>query len=193
MKAEDGGSLILETHPIRLEEIEEAAGAGDGFLGCLDDSSEEKPQPVLPFPLKTDFLEELIVSFPVLLEMEGEVEKWLAKDSLGTEDEGDEEAAEATVSIEEGVDGLKLDVGEGGFEQWAGVDGIVVDEFFEGAHGFKGEIRWGGDESRVAGAGAADPVLGAFELAGLLGGAAPVGKEPGMDLPEHAEGDRLAF
>ncbi len=82
VKAEDGGSLVLKAGAVCLEEIEEAAGAGDGFLGCFNDSGEEKTEPVFPFALKTDFLEELVVFFPVLLEMEGEVEEWLAENAF---------------------------------------------------------------------------------------------------------------
>ena len=66
------------------------------------------------------------------------------------------------------MDGFKLDVGQGGFDQQRGFDLVVVQEFLQRAKTFQHLVRWRWNVQGIAGACAAYPVLGAAEFAGLF-------------------------
>ena len=119
----------------------------------------------------------------MFFEIEGKIKHGRVEHALGTKDEGDEQAAEAAVAIEERMDGLELDVGEGGLEQRAGFDRLVVEEKFEGSHGFQHRVgrRW--DEPGISGARSADPVLAGAELAGHFPAAPTVGEQDARGFP----------
>ena len=109
------------------------------------------------------------------------------------EQERDEEAAETAIAIKEGVDGLELDMGERGPQQEGQAAGVVVQEFFQRAHARLNLLGRGRDEVGIAGACAADPVLAAAELAGLLFAATTFRHERGVHFAKETVGERKTF
>ncbi len=63
---------------------------------------------------------------------------------------------------------------------------VVMEEGFQVAHAVLDPVRRGRDVTRVARPGAADPVLGAAELARLLVGTAPAFQKDGVNLLDQA-------
>src|SRR6202022_3846459 len=98
-----------------------------------------------------------------------EIEQGLGQDPFRTEDESDQQAADAAVAVEEWVDGLELDMGQGRLDQRGGSAGLVVQEFLEIADARLHLLRGGRHEEGIAGARPPGPVLGAPVLPwGLL-------------------------
>jgi hypothetical protein len=193
VKAKDRCGLGLEAEAVLLEKIEQPAGAGDGLAGGLDDAGEEEREPLLPIAIQADVLKEFVVGLAVALEVKGEIEERLAEDTLRAENEGDEQTAETTIAIEERVNGLELDVSEGGLEQRAGRNRIVVQEFFQRSHAIQGEFRRRRNEAGIPGTGTAEPILRALEFAGLFSRASTAREEAGVNIPDHPERKRLSI
>jgi hypothetical protein len=102
---EDAQALaILVEHPQR------ALRGFPRLPGGLDDAVEKEFEPFTPGALGPGALQQVVVPVAVLLEEEAQVEQRLGQDALGAEEKRDEEPAHAPVAIQEGVDGLELDV-----------------------------------------------------------------------------------
>ena len=149
--------------------------------------------PRLPVARGADAVEEFVIRGAVFLQVEREVEERLGEQPAVVEQERDEEAAETAIAIEEGVDGLELDVGERGLQQEGQAAGVVMQELFQRAHARLNLLGRGRDEVGIAGAGAADPVLAAAELAGLFFIAAALRHEGGVHFAEETVREREAF
>jgi hypothetical protein len=76
--------------------------------------------------------------------------------------------ADAAVAVQEGVDGLELHVGQRGPQQRAGGLGVVVQNALEGGQAIVQPVGWRRHEHGIAGPRAAQPHLGAAELARCL-------------------------
>ena len=81
--------------------------------------------------------------------------------------EGDEQSADPAVPVEEGMDGLELDVDQTRLDQ-SSIGSRLVHEAFEGGHASLDLLRRRGHELRVAWAGTPYPVLTCPELTRLL-------------------------
>lgn len=125
--------------------------------------------------------------------MQRKVKERLAENPFSTEQEGDEQAPQAPVSVKKRMDGLELDVRQCRLEQGTGTDGIIVKEFFQGTHAVEDSVRRRRDETGIPWTAATDPVLRATELAGLLRAAPSVSEQAGMDVPQEPQGKRRAL
>jgi hypothetical protein len=125
------------------------------------------------------------------LEVVGEVEDGLVKNFPLAEQEGDEKAADAAISVEERVDGLELDVGEADLDQLRKV-GRGMEELFKIAEELRNILGRRGDEGGVVqrAASRANPVLGATQFAGSESSAANALEELFVDLPDQADRQR---
>ena len=95
-----------------LTQVHDIARSACGLLSNIAYTSEEELQPVLPFTFIANTLEILVVIRFVEFEEVGQVKKGLAKYSLLAEIESYEQPTHASISIEEGVYGLELGMGE---------------------------------------------------------------------------------
>jgi len=183
---------LLDAVGVMVEEGDESACGIDGSEGGDFHTFEEEIDPCFPIAGGADAVEKVVIDWAVLFEEEAEVEEWLTEQTAVVEEEGDEQAAEAAVAVEEGVDGLELDVSERGFEEDGRAAGVFMKVGFESGHAGFQHVRGWRDETGVAGAGAADPVLGAAEFAGFLVAATAAGHQVGVHFPEQAIAEREA-
>jgi hypothetical protein len=110
-----------------------------------------------------------VVLVAVLLEMEAEVQQRLRDDLLGTENEGDEQSSDPSISIEEGMNGLELRVSKSRLDERRRPHRIVVQEELERSKSGNHLVRRRRDEASVARPGPPDPVLGCPEFTGSSG------------------------
>src|SRR5262245_62639149 len=171
---------------VLLKELRDPLGGMHGAFSRLAHAVEEKREPRLPFPLGSNPTEQAIVLAPVLLEVETQVEEWLAQHSGMTEKKRDEQAADPSVSVEERMDGLELDVGEAGAQQHGQPVLLRMQESLESAHAVGNHRVGWRHEGGVARTAPADPVLRATEFTGLVPASASPRKEDTVHLPEQS-------
>ena len=112
-------------------------------------------------------LQELVVDFAVLLQIEAQVEQWLVHDAEGNQGERNKQSPESAVAIEVGMNRFKLGMRAGDSHERQFEAGLVVEVAFEILQAI-GDFRCGrGHEARVARSRPADPVLRLPEQAGL--------------------------
>ena len=114
--------------------------------------------------LAADAVEAPVVLGAVLLEEEAQVEERFAEQLPVLEQERDEEPPDAAVAVEVGVDCLELRVAEPCPDECRQFAALIVDEALEAGQEFAHRVRRRGDVGRVAGTGAANPVLAASDL-----------------------------
>src|SRR5436305_994870 len=78
---------------------------------------EKKSQPLFPGTVRSDTLKQIVVPVAVRFEVQAEVQKRLSQCALGAKQECDQETPESAVTIQEGVNGLKLHVNQSGLNQ----------------------------------------------------------------------------
>src|SRR5207247_7086638 len=103
--------------------------------------------------------QEVVVLLAVLLEIKAQIKQRFAQDAFRAEQKGDEQPAQASVAVEERMNGFKLNVRQRGLDQERGFDRVVVQEFFQRTKTFEDVVRSGRNEQGIAGPGAANPVL----------------------------------
>ena len=101
----------------------------------------------------------------MLLQEKTEVENGLLENALGMKDEGDEQAAYTSVSVQEWVHGLELDVSQSSLRKR--VHG-AVQEGFPGREALGQLLLRRGDKGGIAKSAPSDPVLGSAELPRLF-------------------------
>ena len=172
-------------------EGDDFTSGGDGIAGDGGDAAEEEFDPAFPVARAADGSEAVIVFQSVELEVVGEVEEGELEDIAVAEEEGDEEAADAAIAIEEGVDGFELGVRVGAVDEGGEIAG-GVEEFFQIAEGLSHFVDGWRDVGGIleGAASGADPVLGAAEFSGVSLAAACAGHELGVDFTDEAEGER---
>ena len=120
------------------------------------------------------------------------VQKWLPEEPGVAQHEGDQQSSQPPVAVEEGMDGLELDVREPGPDQHGKFVVRGVDEPLEVGHAFLDMVGRRRDEGRIAWPRAADPVLRPPELTWSHGLPTTVRKQPGVHLAHDAIRDREA-
>src|SRR6202007_220564 len=78
---------------------------------------QEKRQPLLPGPVRSHALKQVVVSVAVRFEVQAEVQKRFSQRALGAKQECDQQTPESAIAIQEGVNGLKLHVNQSGLDQ----------------------------------------------------------------------------
>ena len=100
-----GGAVVFA-------QCEDAACGLSGLTADLGDAAQEECQPLLPLPVIAHGLKALVVFGAVALEEVGEIENRLEEDLALAEQEGDEQASDATVTVQKRVNRLELDMGK---------------------------------------------------------------------------------
>ena len=187
----DDGHPFLREHAraIRGHEREQLACGGDGFVGDRRDAVEEEVEPALTVAEASHRVEPTVVVLAMSLEEEAQVEERLGEQLPVLEQERHEQATDAAVAVEVGVDGLELHVQESGaYQRRQRVVGVQV--LLEGAEHLAERVRWWRHVRGVAGSASADPVLAATHLAGELLGAADAAHESSMRLVQEPHRER---
>ena len=133
-------------------------------------AAQEELQPPLPVPLRTHGQQSVIILLAVLLQVVAEVKQRPGKDAAPAQVKGDQQAADAAVAVQKGMDGLELGVDQGDLDQGRqavpGVDEFfqVRDQCLDISGGRRHEDRFG---QRCAGS--ADPILRSAVFARRLG------------------------
>jgi hypothetical protein len=121
-----------------LEHGGEALGGGEGGVGDLVDAVEEEGHPGLPVAVAAHAVQEVVVGGAVLLEVQAQVEQRLAEGPGVTEQTRDQQAADAAVAVQEGVDALELNVGETGPLEGREAVALGVEKPLPSDHSFNG-------------------------------------------------------
>ena len=140
----------------------------DRTFGGLRHPAKEKCQPRFPVAPVSHFVEKRVVVVPMLLEKEAQIEKRLTQRAAVMQHEGDQKAPHPSVAVEEGMDGLELDMSEAGPQEQGQPVVVRVQKAFQIEHaiGDRGNRRR--DETRHTRSQSADPVLRTAKLPGRL-------------------------
>lgn len=92
-----GAAKSLNVLPVFCRQRHEFARRSCRFVGGLPDACEEKTKPRLPVTRQTHVLEQVVVLLAVALKEKTEIEEWLAECAFSTEQERDEQAAQASI------------------------------------------------------------------------------------------------
>src|SRR5579863_10201303 len=127
--------------------------------------------------MRTCAIEQFIVFLPVRLEIKAEVKNGFTDRACDTQQERNQQAAQSSVSVQEGVNSFKLHMCECGLDQNRQVFVVAMQELFEPAHAFHHFLRWWRDKCCVTGPRASDPVLCFAEFPRTLLTASSFGQE----------------
>src|SRR5439155_27312930 len=144
----------------------------------------------LPVSPRAHPVEQTVVLGAVLFEVQTQVEKRFFENPGVGQQERDEQPAYPPVPVEEGMDGLELDVREPRPDEDRERSLLVMEEALEVPHAVRDGVGWRRHEVRGARPAAADPVLRPTELAGLLPAPPSAGEELRVDLPDQPVRER---
>ena len=181
--------LLPDSRAVVADRFAGGPGRSDRGFGHFPHTFQEESQPGLPVSGAPGVVQEPVVGAPIVLEVQAEVQKRLPEEPGVAQHEGDQEAPQATVAVEERMNGLELDVGQAGLDENGKPVVRVVDEPLQVGHALLDVVGWRGNEDRVAGTRATDPVLGSPEFAGHPGGAAFAREQEGVHLAQEAVGE----
>ena len=177
----------LDAATVCVELGDQLPGRLGGLVRCLGHAIQEEREPALPRSRLLHGLQQLVVQAAVLLQVKAEIEHRRTQDALlAQQQQRDQQSAKPPVAVEERVDRLELDVDQAGLDQGGQAIGRVVDEQLELAHALLDDVRRR-DERRVAGPGAAYPVLAAAEFAGILLLPAAGTQEDAVNSPQQPQ------
>ena len=173
--ADGAGDLKL----VSLEDGGQIARGRGGLFSGLRDAGQEELHPGLPRPSLADLLQERVIVVAPGFHEQAEIENWLPQHPGLTQDQRDEQSAQAPIAVEKGTDRLGLDVGQARSDEWGWRRILGVQEALQRIKAFVQPVRRRRQEQRVAGPGSADPVLRAAKLDRLLCSApSRLGKPP---------------
>ena len=102
----NSGDTIL----IRLKEIDEPRGGLKCLLSRYRNSLEKEHKPSLPVTVFPDLVEQVVIEASVRFKEQTQVKQRLAKGSFRAKQQGNQEASNPPVAVEEWMDRLKLNV-----------------------------------------------------------------------------------
>src|SRR5690606_26938854 len=186
-----GGAPAQAPDPLGIgtEEVEQAVGRPHRACGSLADALQEEIEPRLPVAFGADGVQQAVVLRAVLLEVETQVEERLPQHAVVVQHQSDQEAPDASVPVQEGVDRLELDVSECRPDERR-VLPPVVQKPLEVGHAVRDVMRRRRHELGVPGTSATDPNLAGPELSGPLFGTATLSEQNSMDLANQAVRER---
>lgn len=181
---------LVEGQAPLFAEVENFPGGGRGALADLEDSAEEEFHPSFPVTAFADGSETLVVFRAVAFEIVAQIEERALEDLALAEKECDEEAANAAVSVQKGMDGLELGVGQSA-EDERRHGGLPVQECFKigkGLHhfGHRGRGEGGGLERATL---RANPVLRTAEFPGRLVTPPHAGHQLAVDFTDEPQAE----
>ena len=149
----------LNASSITREELGRRLRHRNGGLSRVRDRVREKREPTLPIAAGSHVIERFVVAAPVAFEIQAQVEKRLAQDVFGAENQGDEQSSDPTVAVEKWMDRLELNMRERRFDERRGPLRPIVDKTLERGHAIRDAVgrRW--NVMRVPWARATDPIL----------------------------------
>jgi len=132
----------------------------------------------------------IVIAGAVALEKVGQIKRWFGQQAVADHVQWNQQASDATVAVQEGMDGFKLVVADGRAHQVRHSDRLVVPELFKVAHQFGHIFMVRRNKGGIGQAGAADPVLADTEFPRLLVFAAHSAHQNGVGLLEQAVRER---
>src|SRR5262249_46853900 len=131
---------------------------------------------------------QLVVALPVALEIVREVEHRLVQHAALAQQEGDQQAPDAAVAVEERVNGLELRVRKADLDQQWQIT-LRVGKCLEIGERLRDDIRGGRNEGGFvqSATARADPVLSAAQLTGRQSRAADAVEKLLVDFPDQAD------
>jgi hypothetical protein len=126
-----GVGLRQQAGAVARNEREELLRRLNSLVGDTANSIEEEVQPALPIPVQTHCVQPAVGLGPVPFEEERQVKERLAEQPPRLQQHADEQAFNAPVSVEVGVDGLQLDVDQACAHKRVKVIILGVDEPFQ--------------------------------------------------------------
>lgn len=177
--------------PPLLLQILEAHGPLAGIPGLLRHPPEKELGPLTPGALLAYRQKQIVVVLPVLFEKCTEIKQRQGQEVSVHQQKSDRQPADATIAIQEGMNGLKLVVNESQTDK-RGISVLDVQIFFEGIQGFLHFRHWRRHKLRVldSRAGPPDPVLGAAEFAGSGMFTKHSLQQPGVEFPQQLQAHR---
>src|SRR4051794_12685463 len=107
----------VDRFAVPLDELPDLTRCVGGGAGHRNDAFEEEGKPFLPSAVRPDSLQVVVVRVTMLLEVQAQVEQRLLEDLLRTQQQRDEQAADAAVAVKERMDRLELHVSERRLDQ----------------------------------------------------------------------------
>ena len=168
-RAAEAGDLLS----VSVEHGDQIASRGGSLFRGLRDAGQEEFHPGLPRPSLPNLLQEPVIVVAPGLQEQAEIEDRFPQHPGLTQDQRDEQPAQASVAVEKGMDRLELDVGQARPDERGQRRILAVQEALERIEAFIQPVRRRRHEQGVARPGSADSVLRAAELARLLRCATP--------------------
>ena len=185
-RAGSGAARLLESAGVGIEQVHESPGRLDRARGGLLDALKKEIHPGLPVARGPHPIKEVVVERTVRFQIKRQVEKGLGKQAALMQQQCDEQAPEPAIPVEKRMDGLELDVGQGRAQENGDAKGVIMEKPLQRRHARLHLLRRRGDESRIAGPCAADPVLAAAKLTWLFVTAPAPGHERRVHFPQEA-------
>src|SRR6185437_12477622 len=111
-RGRSGASQTLDSASVGGRELQQAHRRRCRLCRARNDGICEEFKPCFPIACLAYAVQQFVVCLPVLLEVQAQVEQWLAQQSVVGELQRDEQAADASVAIEKRVNRLELHVRE---------------------------------------------------------------------------------
>ena len=92
---------FLNSLAIRIHESKDSASCIRALVRHRLDPFQEERHPCLPIAVETHSLEQLVVSLSIDFEMQAEVEQGLYQGTLRAKEQGDQEATDSPVAVQE--------------------------------------------------------------------------------------------
>jgi hypothetical protein len=90
---------LLDPAAIVAEQAQQALGGLDALPSGFGNAAEEEFDPGFPFAMLPHGLQVFVVSLPVLLKEQTEIQQRLAQDSTFAQQEGDQQAAQTAIAV----------------------------------------------------------------------------------------------
>jgi hypothetical protein len=124
------------------------------------------------------------------LEIQAEIENRLTKRATRAEQKCDQKTPQSAIAVEKRVNRLKLNMGEGRFDEQGHVAPFLMKEKLQLAHAFRHQLWRRRDEYRISRPCAADPILAAAKLSWFLVTPAAVREQDLVNLTNQTKRKR---
>src|SRR5437016_3356254 len=109
-------SSLKKSAVVRLQ-VDQYPGGAQRIAGLLPNAAQKELDPVLPFSVLADSQQRAVVLVAVLFEESAEVQERLRQDLPVTQEQADQQPADASIPIDKRMDRLELVVNQGQADQ----------------------------------------------------------------------------